>query len=231
MKLIPIETQTWLDPTDPITTVLESGIKLIYPKHLEGGCFWLKDEFVNVIKTIKKYPYKKCLEWCSGLGGIGFEVLGKDLCKQITFSDYYHVAIENCLDNAKLNHVDGRVNGYVSSTISAIPKHEKWNLVIGTPPHCFNGDEYMMSLVNRSTETSGSATASNRARLAIDDGMEIHKEFFQNIKQYLASDADVLLFGSHKQDIIINLALKGDLKFIDVYPIERYGVIYHFKPI
>lgn len=231
MRLMNVETNKWMEPSDPITTKIDSGITLVYPKHLEGGCFWLKDEFIKVICIINKAPYNKCFEWCSGLGGIGFEILGKQLCKHITFADYYNVAIENCLDNAKLNDITNSVTGYVTSTIDAIPRTEQWDLVVGTPPHCFDGDEYIQHLNNVNTATHGSLTASNWARLTVDDGMEIHKEFFQNIRARLTDDADVLLFGSSKQDIMLKLALTGNLKFIDIYPVERYGVIYHFKPI
>jgi len=231
MKLMNVEPQKWIDPNDPLSTTLDSGITLLYPKHLEGGCFWLKDEFVNVIKTINKFPYKRCFEWCSGLGGIGFEILGKDLCNHVTFSDYYYVAIENCLDNANRNNIISQVAGYISPTISDIPDCNKWDLIVGTPPHCFDGDEYIAHLNKVNAEQSGSLSASNWARLTIDDGMEIHKEFFQNIRNRITDDADVLIFGSSKQDMIINLALKGNLKFINVHPVERYGVIYHFKPI
>jgi len=226
---MPIESHNWEDPTDPITTMLDSGIKLTYPQHLEGGCFWLKDEFVNVIEKIKQTTYNNCFEWCSGLGGIGFEILGKGLCKRLTFSDYYDKAIKNCLDNAKANNIDNRVTGYISSTIENIPKHEQWDLVVGTPPHCFNGDEHFNHLKDSRKDESGSCSASNWARLTIDDGMEIHKEFFKNIRQYLIKGADVLLFGSSKQHIIIQLAEQGDLKFIGTYPVKRYGIIYHFK--
>lgn len=231
MRLMPTESQKWLDPSDPMSTILDSGIKLVYPKHLEGGCFWLKDEFVNVIKLINNSPYERCFEWCSGLGGIGFEILGTGLCKHVTFSDYYNVAIENCLDNAKDNNIKNCVAGYISPTINDIPDCQKWDLVVGTPPHCFNGDEYIEHLNKVNTAQSGSLSASNWARLTIDDNMEIHKEFFQNIRQRVTDNADILLFGSSKQDIIIQLALTGNLNFIDIYSVERYGVIYHFKPI
>jgi methylase of polypeptide subunit release factors len=231
MKLMNVEPQKWMDPDDPLSTTLDSGITLLYPKHLEGGCFWLKDEFVKVINLLNRHPYNNCFEWCSGLGGIGFEILGKGLCEHITFSDYYYVAIDNCLYNATRNNITSQVTGYVSPTISDIPNCKQWDLVIGTPPHCFDGDEYINYLNNTNKDLQGSLTASNWARLTIDDGMEIHKEFFQNIRERLTDNADVLILGSSKQDMIIKLALGGNLKFIDVHPIERYGVIYHFKPI
>ena len=231
MRLMNIESQKWMDPGDPLSTTLDSGIELLYPKHLEGGCFWLKDEFIKIINLLNKHPYNNCFEWCSGLGGIGFEILGKGLCNHVVFSDYYYMAIENCLDNAKRNNITSQVTGYISPTINDIPDFEKWDLVVGTPPHCFNGDEYIEHLNKVNTAQSGSLSASNWARLTIDNNMEIHKEFFQNIRQRVTDNADVLLFGSSKQDIIIQLALTGNLNFIDIYPVERYGVIYHFRPI
>lgn len=228
---MPINTNDWMNPEDPLVTVLDSGIKLTYPKHLEGGCFWLKDEFIKVIEKINRTTYDNCFEWCSGLGGIGFEILGKKLCRHVTFSDYYDLAITNCLENAQVNNIFNQVSGYISSTIKDIPNTRLWDLVIGTPPHCFNGEEYLDYLNKSNKEFTGSLSASNWARLTIDDGMEIHKEFFENIRTRVTDDADILIFGSTELPQIINLSSKGKLEIKKIYPVQRYGIIYHFKPI
>lgn len=231
MRLMPVEANNWFDPSDPMTTTLDSGIVLNYPKHLEGGCFWLKDEFVNVLTEITNGSYENCLEWCAGLGGIGFEILGKRICKKITFTDYYHLAIENCLENARRNNLQESVSGYISPTIKDLPETDLYDLVIGTPPHCFDGDEYLEQLKRSNIEKTGSSSASNWARLTIDDGMEIHKEFFNNIECRLTDHADVLIFGSGKQNNIKDLAFNGNLELIDTFPVKRYGVIYYFKKV
>jgi methylase of polypeptide subunit release factors len=230
MKLMPIEVDKWMNEDDPQTTILDSGIKLVYPQHLEGGCFWLKDEFIAVIKDINKHPYKHCFEWCSGLGGIGFENLGHNLCEKITFNDYYDLAIENCLENAKNNSLIEKVKGYITHTISTIPDDDKWDLVIGTPPHCFDAEQHLEYLNKENKNLSGSLSASNWARLTIDDGMEIHKDFFKNIKNHLLDDADLLILGNKNQnDMLLKLSEIADLKFKKSYQLQRYGMIYYFS--
>jgi len=232
INLMPIETDNWIQDSDPVTTILNSGIKLTYPQHLEGGCFWLKDEFISIIKKIKKEPYFHCFEWCSGLGGIGFEILGNNLCKKITFSDYYNVAIENCLENAVKNNLSNVVAGYITPTISEIPDNEIWDLVIGTPPHCFDAEEQLTHLSTNNKDLTGSLSASNWARLTIDDGMEIHKEFFKNIKKHLTNNADILIFGNTNQEnALVDLARSAELKLIKTYSVKRYGIIYYLKPL
>jgi hypothetical protein len=209
-------------------TTLKSGIQLQYPVHLDGGGLEMVDELISVIKQTGKTFYYRACEWCAGFGVLGFEVLGLGLAKHIVFTDYYHVAIDTCLDNARKNSLINHVSGHVSGTINGVPNIEKWDLVVSNPPHVFDREFFLETLPGGKEQHHN---LDNTCRLTVDQNFGIHKEFFKNIKEKLTPQADVYLIEASLPDCFFEWAEQGGLYLKGKYPVSFLpnGAILHFK--
>lgn len=207
---------------------LKSGIEIQFPTHLDGGGIEMVDDLISAIKKTGKPFYNRACEWCAGFGVLGFEVLGLGLSKHIVFTDYYHVAIDTCLENARKNHLINNVSGHVSGTINGIPNIEKWDLVVSNPPHVYD-KEYFLEHIPGGREQNHNLD--NTCRLTVDQNFGIHKEFFKNIKEKLTTDADVYLIEAVTPDCFIEWAEQGGLYLHSRHPVSflPHGGILHFK--
>lgn len=207
---------------------LAGGIDLQFPTHLDGGGIHMKPELMNVIRRYGKQSYERAFEWCSGPGFLGYEILGSGVAKHIVFSDYYPVALDNCLDTARKHNLTNSVTAHLSATIAGIPDVEKWDLVVSNPPHTNNKENFINGMLNENREHS---FLDNTCRLLVDQDWLIHQEFFRNIRKKLTDDADVFLIEAGTFPIFLDWADAGGLKFMGKYSMNYlpHGGIFHFK--
>jgi hypothetical protein len=209
------------------TKILNSGIVVEFPTHLDGGGLEMVDDLMTAIKATGKSFYNRGCEWCAGFGVLGYEVLGSGLANHMVFTDYYPVAIQNCLDTASKNNISDKVTGHISATIKGIP-NEKWDLVVSNPPHAYDKALFLETLPGGAISHE---RLENTCRLIVDQNFAIHKEFFRNIKEKLTPDADVYLIESGNHDFFVEWADKGGLKCVGKYPVSflPHGYIFHFR--
>lgn len=216
------------------TTRLKGGVLIKYPLMLDGGGLQFRDDLIRVVKEHGKPSYNHGFEWCAGFGVLGYEMLGLGFCNRLTFSDYYDPAIEVCLDNAKMNNLSNYVDGYVTPTISGLPKHLKFDLVVSNPPHCVDYSEFVTGLVEQGNPSNPDIVV-NSARLCVDQDWSVHREFFENIKEYLTTDADIFLIESANDHVFKHMATLYGFIHMNTYkmldPTMPNGIIMHFKPI
>lgn len=151
----------------------------IIPKyHIDhhGGGLGIGLEFVHILKN--RYDNKcwnHCLEWCSGPGFIGFDILSQGLCKKLTLHDKHRPLQKNIDRTIEINRLADRVDYYFGETLDCIPER-KFDLIVANPPHFLDhqGDE-------------------NYQRLAVDQNWTAHKNFFSKVKNYLDDDGIILL--------------------------------------
>jgi methylase of polypeptide subunit release factors len=242
MNLVPLDVSRELAKTDTrMDIVLQSGIKMRSQFHLSGGGQYFKDDFIRILKEHGKEKYSRGFEWCCGFGIIGYEVLGLGIANHMAFSDYYDNAIYDINDTAKNNNIENCVSSYITPTISGIPDNEIWDLVIGNPPHAFSDIETSRQSL------APSSTVDDTLRTLVDDGMEIHKEFFMSIRKHLTDNADVIIYEPEfwfYENIFKEMADAGGLYIYGAYPviealqvlaplnldiIHKNGRIVHFK--
>ena len=108
------------------TVNLRGGVTIKILEHLDNKSSIYKDEVVNYISQTGKYCYTKAVEFNSGLGVLGFELLGMGVCNNIVFVDANNKSIDCCLETAKINKLSNYVSGYSSN----IPVYEKWDLAV-----------------------------------------------------------------------------------------------------
>lgn len=143
---------------------------------MDGGGTWFGQEYVDIIR--QHYPnrvFERCYEWCAGPAFIGFGILDHGLCHSLTVSDIYPEAIKRVKETAELHKLTN-VSAYATGTVSGLPEHEQFDLVVANPPHfleCPGDDNYQ--------------------RIAVDQNWAAHQEFFANIGQRMLPNGIILL--------------------------------------
>jgi len=170
-----------------------------------GGSVQYKDFLEYLISTGKKY--KHCLEWCSGLGAIGYSLLDKGICESITFMDIYEPSIKNILRNAEKNNIADKVQAYHIDSVSKLPAHLKFDLVVGNPPHSCGGD----------------FEGYHVQRMIVDNNWDIHREFFTNINLFLEPNSDIILSETNFMKDHIEIATECGLSFVKTVPAQVLG--------
>ena len=186
---------------------LKNGIHRTYHGSTMCGGDAMRDLLVKRIQEHGRSTYKRGYEWCSGSGPLGYALLDEKIVKHITFSDLYQVGIDDCLATAKNNNITNSVDAFLSSTIAGIPKIDPLDLVVSNPPHCWQDISSLNDL---------------QRRLLLDENMEAHREFFQNIKARLSKNAELFIIEHDisKKDVYIDMAEIGGLTFIDWYDFD-----------
>lgn len=213
---------------------IQGGLKLSFRDHLDGGGQAFFVSFMEAIGKINRHPYQRGFEWCAGAGFLGFSLLSMRMLQHCTFQDVYPTAIDVCNHTINNNFLSKRAEAYVCGTIKDLPPLEPWDFVISNPPHAWDLRGSRESLLRDGVEHHA---IENTIRLLVDDDMQAHSEFFQNIRSRLTDTADLFIV-EHDQkvrDIYIEMAEAGGLKLIDIMPCywidkDNGHKIYSFQP-
>ena len=148
---------------------------------LDGGGRRWGWEFPLILRQV--FPdrvFEKCFDWCSGPGYCGFEMLSNKICRTLVLGDIHPPAIEyaNRTINDPNNNCRDIVKSYKIERVADLPKTEKFDLVIGNPPH---------------TNAINPRLDWDQTRILSDVGWNTHREFFDSITEYLTDDGVILL--------------------------------------
>ena len=200
-------------------TTGDHKIQVFYKIELDGGGTTFGQDYLSVFAD--RYPgrvFNRAYEWCSGPGFIGFSLLSHGICKTLCLSDLYDPSItaaEITIDY-DTNQCRDRVTAYLCKDVGLIPKHEQFDLIVANPPH-FND-------ITMNDYTG--------IRISKDINWQAHRNFFNNIKQYLTSDGIILLqehIHGAKLDDFSNMIEENGLQITDHYnsiDVDRNGMYY-----
>lgn len=204
-----------------MTQTFPNGTTLYWTDGSDGGGTTQYADFTDILSNSTKV-YNRGLEWCAGLGAIGFSIMDIKKCNTFAFMDLYSIALDDVKFTSEANNITDRVTTYQCDEVNKIPKHEKFDLIVANPPHCFNpfpGDNIDHAI-----------------RLVVDQDWKIHKEFFNNITSYLLPDADIFLSETGIYQEHIQLAKQNGLKFKGTLPAPALckdagdtSIIMHYK--
>jgi methylase of polypeptide subunit release factors len=220
-----------INPTEPTFSSLSNGQTINHKWYLKGGGNFHYPYFLQAIQAGGKSKYNRCFEWCCGHGIIGWEILTRGICEQLSFSDCYDLAVDTCLANAIHLGYQPVVEGYVASTILSIPQTEKWDLVVGNPPNSGNAEGF----IDQATHHNDQPTAmQNMAlRITVDQGWVAHREFFENIRSRITDDADIFLT---MHDTVLDqmrpIHESANFRLVsvtDMFPVDTNLKVVHFK--
>lgn len=149
-----------------------NGIRLRYHNSMECGGVKRADMFRQVLDIITPgHQYEHCLEWCSGAGFIGYSLLGAGVCAQLDLCDIWKPALDAA---EQATPEERRARTWHIRRLQDIPEGNTYDLVIGSPPWFPN----QLIIKDRTT---------------CDPGLNIHREFFQDVGAYLKPGGRILL--------------------------------------
>jgi methylase of polypeptide subunit release factors len=184
--------------------VFKNGLKIQWERGLDGGG---STQYRDFLKLLENKKYDHGLEWCAGLGAIGFSLLDAGICERMSFTDIYEPSQTYIDTNAIKNNISNKVRSYITDAISKLPSDAKFDVVVGNPPHCYNTDGLFLSKTT--------------ARLVMDKDWLIHKEFFSNIIQYLNPNGEIFLSETGPHEVLIDYAQQCGLTYKGSYPAEE----------
>lgn len=161
-------------------TCTDCGISVFYTPELDGGGRLMWRNYMAVIRTLFG-KVDRLHEWCAGPGFIGFAALENGLCETLCLSDINPSAVAALRETVQRNGLEGRVTVYEADMFKGIPQTERWDLVVGNPPHyrVETEDEYRANLLGN------------------DPSWRLHREFYRSVSAFLKPKASTLLIESY----------------------------------
>jgi predicted RNA methylase len=150
-----------------------AGIRVHYMKHLDGGGSGFGQDYIPLLASWQVPKQARAFEWCAGPGFIGFSLLGNGFCQTLCLADINPAAVEAARRTVQANRLGDRVSVYLSDNLSDIPATERWDLVVGNPPHFV--DTFIGDL------------------RAHDPDWRIHRGFFSTVEPHLNPGAVMVL--------------------------------------
>lgn len=214
---------------------LYCGYKTTYHQLLEGGGIDQRRDFLYVISKAGKSNYENALEWCSGPGVIGFELLGYNKVNHMSFMDCYKPAIDSCLETAERNNVKDKVDVYLTDKVANLNNSQKFDLVIGNPPHAFNYDQWAKNQLTHDRPTPKHFNDwDNQIRIDVDKDMQIHFEFLDNIRDKITDNCDIFISEMGDKNPVIEYARSIGYEMIATWWMRAVpsmsGEILHMRP-
>ena len=159
------------------TTTGIDKFNVLFHDELDGGGTDFGRDYALLIK--KHYPeriFNTCLDWCSGPGFIGLDILSHRLCKNVCLLDMNWEAIDYAEQTIANNNLKDKVYSYLLRNLELLPADEQFDLVVSNSPH-FNERRYYYG----------------EAPIFTDPEFGSHKTFFKQIKKHLSPDGIILL--------------------------------------
>jgi predicted RNA methylase len=148
-------------------------IRVHYKDHLDGGGRTHGLDYLPLFRDLGMPRQVRVFEWCAGPAFIGFALLGCGFCDSLCVADVNPEAVEACRRTIEGNGLGERVAVYCSDNLNVIAATERWNLVVGNPPHFAD-------------------TSPGQLRYH-DADWQLHRRFFENIGHFLKPGGMIVL--------------------------------------
>ena len=152
-----------------------NGLVVFDQQGLHGGGLTYGQDFCRVLLELGLKRCGRLFEFCSGPGYIGYSLLANGFCERLTLSDLNPEAIKVAKQTSTYNGIEHLVNIYLSDGLSQMPGDEKWDLVVGNPPHFLKRDEN-----------------DNDIR-AVDPEWSVHRQFYLSVKRFMNPGGHVIM--------------------------------------
>jgi methylase of polypeptide subunit release factors len=211
----------------------ELGFHLLYAAYMDSGGIGYSELVRHAItQTGAKKHYNHAHEWCCGHGAMGFNLLYKNFCDQVTLTDINPDCIRCCEFTSAVNNQKDQVNLFQIENLSDIPiPSQPWDLIVTNPPYV--GDRHYY-------ESNGKKLPPIVLTKWVDQDWKAHENFFENLKKYITNNCDIYMFGipdcSRDQIDIANkngFRLIGNYDYlsIDLNPSNMQIELLHFRPL
>ncbi len=160
-----------------------NGLLVFDNKKLDGGGLRYTYDYLRIMAHYGLVNSKNIFEFCCGPAYIGYTLLGARYCQRLTLSDINPIAIQAVNKTSQYNGLSEEVTIIESDCLDSIPESERWDVVVGNPPH------YDYPIEDRSYGNM----------LVSDPGWEIHKNFYSNVGRFMNPGGYVILLEDGKQ--------------------------------
>jgi methylase of polypeptide subunit release factors len=209
--------------SEPFEKWRYKDIEVFYRKRLDGAGTDLAVPFVDFVRA--NYPGKNfpsLFEWCAGPGFTGFSLLHENICDRLCLADINRDAIECVAETTRFNNLGAKVSYYVSDNFDDIPANERFDLIVGTPPH-------FCGLIAKDPQHE----ISKDDLRPIDPDWQIHRKFYSQVRKHLLPGGLLLISEAEPTltEVIVGHGEGRDVRhqapLIDFkYMIERAGLSY-----
>jgi len=151
-------------------------INVYYHIEHDGGGTSFGQDFIKLFNYLNFYPTGRVLEWCGGPGFIGFRIYDSYDVTSLTFNDINPSVVKNFNKTLKKNRLQNIL--YFIGHFNNMPK-QKFDLVLANPPHFSGKNDYPEVVIGR--------------QRIIDENWNIHKDFFENINNFMYPDSALIL--------------------------------------
>lgn len=190
------------------------GLTVFAHPDLDGGGSGFGQDYLRVLREIGLRECDRLFELSAGPGFIGYSLLARGFCRHLVLADINSVAVQAARQSAEFNRIEHRVTIYESDGLKQIPPTEKWDVVVGNPPHF--------------------AQWNGRLKLLFEDpAWSLHRSFYSSVRHYLTPGAHVILqenaLGS-SPDIFEPMILEGGGEVVGTTPgpdLGRGGKMYY----
>lgn len=163
-----------------------NGLDVYYTNETNGGGDYFAIEYIDIIKEWYD-QVEDALEWCSGPGFIGFGLLARNICKNITFNDMYDPAIQ-MLEQTKLNSKYMKnISIHSGNTLNNMNRSKQFDIVVGNPPHWKDCETASSSLGFDVKEHK------HVQDILVDENWNSHRSFYKNMKTLLKPNGNIVL--------------------------------------
>jgi 16S rRNA G966 N2-methylase RsmD len=165
-------------PVIPWKTARYAGLDVYYKEYIEVGGSTFGQQFIPFLKGRGMPKQQRLFEWCAGAGFVGFSALAHGLCDTLALSDISEEAIKACRRTIEKNRLGDRATAYCLDNLRDIPRAERWDLVLGNPPH--HADEYIGD------------------RRGYDEQWGIRREFYRTVAPFLKSGGVIVVLENNR---------------------------------
>jgi len=151
------------------------GLVVFDTPELDGDGMDIEPQYLRVLREFGVTRCDRAFEFCAGPGYIGYSLLAHGVCDALTLADVDPLAIEAATQTRTRNGLERRVNLFRSDGLDQVPATERWDLVVGNPPHFPERDP------------------GDRGLLRADPGWALHRRFYADIGRFMTPGGLVVL--------------------------------------
>ena len=183
----------------------------------------LVEKAQGIIKNKKEY---KILDLCTGSGNIAISLARFFSEPDISAIDVSNAALKVAKDNARLNHVQGRIKFLKSDLFNELSKSllfnqglsdEKFDIIISNPPYIASGEIPNLDIEVR-----------NEPKVALDggeDGLRFYRKIIKESPSYLKKDGILVIEIGYNQFDLIAAIFENSAYFKIIEVVKDYSQI------
>ena len=150
---------------------------VVFDRSTNAGGDIFAPVFYDILKDTK---VDTIYEWCSGPAVIGIYLLENNICDHLVLSDINPRAIQQAQTTLYSKNLLDKASLYVSDNLKDVPL-QTFDIVVGNPPHYYNiNQDHPLGPINDNI-------------LMTDTNWDVHREFFNNISDYLTPSSKMYI--------------------------------------